>query len=326
MEHDLYEKLHAEGLISNTSYEKINQQRLHPLFSVHWEVKTLLYVGIIMLTSGLGILVYKNIDTIGHQFILAFIALISAGCYAYCFKHKQPFSFAKVQTPNTLFDYVLLLGTLSFLIFLGYLQYQYSVFGNRYGLATLIPTLVLFYTAYNFDHIGILNMAIVNLGVCLGLTINLKQLLFYRTFSNQSVIYTYIGFGLIMLLAAWATQKYILKKHFAFSYQHYGIHVSFIALIANYFFNYDQITASIWLFAQVGLAVWVYQDAQRQKSFYFLLLAVLYSYFSLNCLMFRAIVAAGGAGTLGLLLMFFSGSAAGMVYLVAYLNKKFSAL
>ncbi|QJD94494.1 DUF2157 domain-containing protein [Mucilaginibacter robiniae] len=326
MDQHIYENLHAEGLISDVSFERIKQHRQHPLFSIHWEVKTLLYVGIIMLTSGSGILIYKNIDTIGHQIILALIALITAGCYAYCFKHKKPFSFAKVQTPNTFFDYILLLGTLCFLIFLGYLQYQYHVFGNQYGLATLIPTLVLFYTAYAFDHIGILNMAIVNLGLCLGVSVNLKQLLSYQTFNSQSVIYTYLGFGLLMLLAAWLTQKYILKKHFAFSYQHYGIHVGFIALIANYFFNYNESASVIWLIVQIALGMYIYQDAIQNKSAYFILLSVLYSYFSLNCLLIRAIMWVAPNDFVGLLLMFFSGSAAGIIYLLVYISRKIRAL
>ena len=65
---DLYDELHAEGLISDASLEMIRQKQ--DLFSVHWEVKTLLYLGVLLLTSGLGLLIYKNIDTIGHQAVL----------------------------------------------------------------------------------------------------------------------------------------------------------------------------------------------------------------------------------------------------------------
>src|SRR5882672_2103524 len=75
----LAEQLHAQGLLSDTSLEKVKAAEAGRLFSVHWELKTLLYLGVLLLSGGLGVLVYKNIDTIGHQAVLAFIAAVSAG-------------------------------------------------------------------------------------------------------------------------------------------------------------------------------------------------------------------------------------------------------
>src|SRR4051794_4125952 len=106
MDH-LYKNLYADGLIGDESFEKL--KRKQNLFSVHWEMKTLLYLGVLLLTSGLGVLIYENIDTIGHKFVLALIALICTGCFVYCFKKGLPFSFEKVKSPNTSFDYILLL-------------------------------------------------------------------------------------------------------------------------------------------------------------------------------------------------------------------------
>ncbi len=321
----LYQQLHAEGIISDDSFTKLNQQRSNPLFSVHWEIKTLLYLGIMLLTGGVGILVYKNIDTIGHQIILLFIALLTGGCLAYCFKHKKPFSPAKVQTPNTFFDYILLLGTISLVIFIGYLQYQYNVFGSNYGLATFIPMLALFYIAYNFDHIGILNMAIANLGVWMGVSVTPMQLIAVGTFNSQRIIYTYLCFGLLLLAMAWLTKHFIFKKHFKFSYQHYGIHVSMVALIAGYFFNYDSHISIIWLLALLALAAFVYTDAFKEKSFYFLLLAILYSYFAISCLILRAMMVIDDIGAFYLMFMYFIGSAISLIFLLIHLNKKLKA-
>ncbi|MDT3402525.1 DUF2157 domain-containing protein [Mucilaginibacter terrae] len=325
-QHHLYDELHAQGIISDASYTKINQQRLNPLFSVHWEVKTILYLGIMLFTGGIGTLVYKNIDTIGHQIILAFIALVSGGCLFYCFKNKKPFSRSKVESPNTFFDYVLLLGTISLLIFIGYLQYQYNVFGNNYGLATLIPMLILFYLAYDFDHIGILNMAIANLGIWMGVTATPRQLLQAGIFMNGQVIFTYVGFGLLLLLAAWLTQKFIFKKHFKFSYAHYGIHVTLIALLAGYFHYYDEGHAVLWAFAVLGLTALIYKDAYQQKSFYFIMLAIVYGYITVSCLLFMLLTM--GANDAGIILSIYYVpiSAAVVIYSLNRLHKKLKAL
>ena len=60
MDPKLFESLHQEGIVSNASYEKIRASAGTGLLSVHWELKTLLYLGVLLLSSGLGILVYKK--------------------------------------------------------------------------------------------------------------------------------------------------------------------------------------------------------------------------------------------------------------------------
>ena len=320
MDHTLFDNLHREGLISDESFAKIKQRHQTNLFSVQWEIKTILYLGIILLTSGLGILVYKNIDTIGHQAILTFIALICGGCFYYCFKHKAPFNKEKVQSAKPFFDYVLLLGATMLIIFVGYLQYQYQVFGLHYGMATFIPMLVLFYIAYDFDHLGILNMAIANLAVWLGVSVTPKTLLAYGTFNSQNIIYTYIGFGLLLLMLGWLTDRLALKKHFKFSYHHYGVHVSFIALLAAYFYNYSNIASVGWIIALGLLAALLYRNAYQHKAFYFLVLIVLYAYFASSCIVVRMLIVVADIGAFYLLFIYFIGSAIGCIMLLRNLH------
>ncbi|HTK20901.1 MAG TPA: DUF2157 domain-containing protein [Mucilaginibacter sp.] len=317
---NLYENLHADGLISDESFEKIKQKQ--DLFSVHWELKTLLYLGVLLLTSGLGLLVYENIDTIGHQFVLAFIALICTGCFVYCFKTALPFSTEKVKSPDTLFDYILLLGCTSFVIFIGYLQYEYKAFGTNYNLATLIPMLVLFFAAYYFDHLGILNMAIANLAVWMGVSVTPKQLLLNSDFDSKTIIYTYLALGVILLAGAYITQRLNFKKHFKFSYQHYGMHVTFIALLAGYFFYYHSAFAMLWMLALFAIAWLIYSDAFKNHSFYFLLLVVLYSYVAISSLVVRALLLAEDERALYSTMLYFIGSAIGLILLLINLNKK----
>ena len=114
----LFDQFHKEGLISDLSLQKIKQQEAARLFSVHWEVKTILYLGILLLTGGLGILIYKNIDTIGHQAIITAIGLLCIGCFIYCERKKLPFTKTRVPAPNSYCDYILLLGGLSLITFI----------------------------------------------------------------------------------------------------------------------------------------------------------------------------------------------------------------
>ena len=319
---ETYKTLHAEGLLSDESFARVNAEREKPLFSVHWEVKTFLYLGVLLLTGGLGLLIYENIDTIGHQVVLMLIALICLGCFAYCFKIKLPFSTEKVQSPNTAFDYVLLLACTSFVIFVGYLQFEYKVFGLNYGLATLIPMLVLFFMAYYFDHLGILNMAIANLAIWMGVSVTPKQLLLNSDFDSETIIYTYLLLGVLLITAAYATQYFNFKKHFKFSYQHYGVHITFIILLAGYFHYYNSPVCAAWMLVLFLFAFLIYKDAFKHKSFYFLLLVILYSYIAISSLVVRLLIQNADMGAMSLLLLYFIGSGLGLIFLLINLNKK----
>src|ERR1700754_1844976 len=96
----LFRRLHAEGLISDNSLEQAEVHEGRRLFSLFRELRLLLYLGVLLLTGGLGIVVYKNIDTIGHQAVLAFIALVTAGCFFYCWRKKAPFRWDRVDAPT----------------------------------------------------------------------------------------------------------------------------------------------------------------------------------------------------------------------------------
>ncbi|MBL4677553.1 MAG: DUF2157 domain-containing protein [Mucilaginibacter sp.] len=326
MKQDLYNQLHAEGLLSDESFQKLKTRNESPLFSLHWELNTVLYLGVILLTGGLGTLVYKNIDTIGHQAVLAFIAIIFIGCFYYCFKYKQPFIKDKVASPNMGFDYVLLLGTISLVTFIGYLQYQYSVFSTNYGLATFLPMVLLFYIAYDFDHLGILSMAIVNLGIWMGVSVTPKSLLLIGQFNTPKLINTYLVFSTILLVAAYLTKQLNIKKHFKFSYQNYGTHIAFVALLCGFFHYFEDGLSLIYVTVAFAFAGYMYRESFKERSFYFVMIAILYSYIAICGLVVKLVVHNEiGESTVYFLLMAFIGSAIGLILLLININRKLKA-
>jgi len=324
MDQEFFKELHEEGLISDESLFKIEQKQLNPLFSIFWEVRTLIFVGIALLASGLGILVYENIDTIGQEAVLVFIALVCIGSFGWCFKHKKPFSIYKVAPPNVFFDYVVLLGIVSLLTFTGYLQYQYHVFGDHYGMATFVPMLILFYIAYDFDHTGILNIAIVNLALWMGISVTPSDLLLNYTFDSLTIIFTYLALGMILLTAGWLSGKYNFKAHFKFSYQHYGVHISCIALLAGYYNNAAD-TPFLWMLGLFILSAFIFYDSFRQKNYYFIVTVMLYSYLGLSSLVVRLLYTTDESGFyLGMLYFIFS--AGGLIFLLIDINRKLKAV
>lgn len=270
------DRLDTDAVLPPKSMERLRTTQ--EWFSVFWELKTFLYGGVLLLTSGLGILVYKNIDTIGHTAILSFIGLLTLAGYAYGFRHNPPFSWKKTQAPGIVFDYVMLLAALCLLIFIGYLQYQYQVFGTRYGLATFIPMVILFFTAYYFDHIGVLCLAITNLAAWAGIAVTPARLLVANDFSSPRLIYTGMALGCLLLTAAFLSRKRDAKDHFSFTYENFGAHLLYIAIIAGMIY-YEEYNADFWwILPLAATSYYVYRNARQRQSYYFLVVLTLYTY------------------------------------------------
>jgi hypothetical protein len=328
MDLTVFKKLHDEGLIADASLERVEAVEKNRFFSVYWELKTLLYLGVVLLSGGLGILVYKNIDTIGHQTILVFIALVCCTCFYYCWRKGSPFSRYPVAAPNPFFDYILLLGCLSFLTFIGYLQFEYTFFGSDYRLATFIPMVVLFICAYYFDHSGVLSLAITNLAAWAGISVTPLRILRENDFHDHGLIYTGLALGVVLVLAGVASERRNFKKHFEFTYENFGTHILFISGLAG-LFTFDRIYL-LWFLLFGGVAAFFYREALKRRSFYFLLIDILYTYVALSYVVVRLLVKSSLAsnnmiGILYIGFFYFILSAIGVIRVLIILNRKIKA-
>jgi hypothetical protein len=313
----LFEQLQREQLISNASLDRVKRSESSRLFSIHWELKTLLYLGVLLLTTGLGVLVYKNIDTIGHTVILALIAIVCIGCFFYCQKKKLPFSTGKVSAPNAYFDYILLLGCLMMITFITYLQVQYTAFGNSYGLATFIPMVVLFFCAYYFDHLGILSLAITNLAAWMGIAVTPMKIFKANNFEDGEMIFAGLILGAVLVQMSHLSSEKKIKKNFSFTYLNFGINILFVATLAGMFYFEDFYI--LWLIPLIIFAIYFYRKAIKLSSFYLMLMLSLYSYAGISYAVIRVLDL---LDALTIYFLYFIGSA---VYLVIFLmgqNKK----
>ena len=100
--------LFDQNQISNNQFEAIKAYRSLNIFSLHNELKFLIYVSMLMFTSGIGILIYQNIDTIGNTAILGLLLLVTTICFYFCFKNHPGFKKEATQFPNPLYDYLVL--------------------------------------------------------------------------------------------------------------------------------------------------------------------------------------------------------------------------
>jgi hypothetical protein len=79
---------------------------------------------------------------------------------------------------------------------------------------------------------------------------------------------------------------------------------------------------ALWMLLLFLFGFLIYRDAFKNKSFYFLLLVILYSYIGFSSIIVRLFTQNPESAAISLVLMYFIGSGIGLIFLLISLNKK----
>src|SRR5688572_14865761 len=166
----MLDELRSKNLITQQQHDVLEPIVTRKVVSVFYELRTLLYLGVMLFTTGMGILIYKNIGDLGHLLSIIVLFALTGVCYWYSFQNAAPYTNEKAEAPTPYFDYIVLLGSLLFISALTYLQIQYEVFDDGLGATTLITAAFFFYAAYRFDNLAILSLGITALASFWGIS------------------------------------------------------------------------------------------------------------------------------------------------------------
>ncbi|PBJ16139.1 DUF2157 domain-containing protein [Flavobacterium sp. ACN6] len=279
--------LFEKGLITENQFEEVKAYRNLNIFSLNAELKLFLYLSVLLFTSGIGILIYENIDTIGHIAILSLLLVVIAFCFFYCFKNSKGFQKTETTFEHPVLEYLVLLANILTCIFIGYLQFQYKPFGEHYGLATLVPTIVSFFCAYYFDNKSVLTIAVTGLTAYIGLSVTPQDLLNDNDFySNESLSYSAVMLGVLLILWTIYSNRISLKTHFSLIFLTFALHIISISSLANLLHHYSL----IWMIFAVILAgstFYFYKISYQLKAMSLYVFMIVYGYIGANILLFR---------------------------------------
>lgn len=270
-----------KGLITEEQFHKIEPIVSGKVVSVFYELRTVLYLGVMLFTTGAGILVYQNIGSIGHIVSIVLLTLLMIVCYVYVFKNEVGYSHHTVKPPTAYYDYVLLLGCLLFVSILGYLQLQYGFLDDNLGWSTLVTAVFFFYLAYRFDHAGVLSLAITSLASFMSLSVSPQKWYSGEFFSGAELYNTAIVFSMVVGGIAFYLDTRDIKKHFTFTYLNFCLLLFFIGALVGMFRQYWPLYVLLIL---AGCAAAFYL-ARTRKSFLFLVYAFVAGYIAVTYLL-----------------------------------------
>ena len=86
MRTETLQELLDKGLLKQSQFDSLNAIVQKKVFSVFYELRTLLYLGVMLFTTGMGILIYQNIGELGHILSVIALFLLSIACFVYAFR------------------------------------------------------------------------------------------------------------------------------------------------------------------------------------------------------------------------------------------------
>ena len=249
-------QLRAAGVLAEEQAALFDRVARRRLVSVRFEIRALLYVGVLLLTSGVGLLVAEHHRQIGPLAVAGGIGLVVAACFVWVIRKAPAFSWEAVESPNVAFDYVLLLGLLLFASDLAYLEVQLSVLGPRWAYHLLVVALVYLLAAYRWDSRTVLSLALTTLaawrGISLGLIPGSSGALDAALRANA------LALGALYLAAAVLSVRLGRKPHFEDVYANAGLLLALGALVSGTLD--DQAAWTAWLLALLvvaGVVMWL---------------------------------------------------------------------
>ena len=137
--------LHAEGAIDDATAARALARDSGRVFSLHAELRAALYAGVLLVMSGVGIILARNIERIGPLGIVLALALAAAACALPAVRAKRA-----GRALTTAGEYLLLLAALLVSADLGYVERQFALLGPLWSWHLLLLALVHAAIAYAF--------------------------------------------------------------------------------------------------------------------------------------------------------------------------------
>lgn len=267
--------LREKNFITEAQYQRIHAITSGKIVSVFYELRTLLYLGILLFTSGIGLLIYQNIGQLGHVLSLIALGAGTLACFGYVVVKRVPYTHAQAVAPSSYYDYIVLLGCLLLVSVLGYAQFQFGILDDRLEWPTLLTAALFFVVAYRFDHLGILSMAITAFISFWGIRTSWVQWA-QGDFFSRDLYSVAIVLGVVLVAVSTLLDKKGIKSHFTLTYQHFGLLLFFIGCFTG-MWKEDFPYGFFVLLIYIGCAgAWFI--ARWKKSFLFLLYAFLSAY------------------------------------------------
>jgi hypothetical protein len=250
-------------------------------FSLFLELNLLLYAGVLAFAAGLGWTVSTWSQQLGDVLVLTTLSTILAACSWYCFSRAPAWSPAETPAPSPIFDYVLYLGSLIWLVELAYLENRFHVLSGKLDPCLLATAGLFFFLAYRFDNRFVLSLGLSSLAGWFGLTISHWSAHQDAAYRQYALLYCLLVGGGGALL-----ERRGLKPHFFGTYLNIVANVLFWAVLSGVF---NRQGYGLWFFALIVACGASLAWGLARRQFAFVAYAAAYGYVGVSSMFLRGV-------------------------------------
>ena len=314
------QKLFDKEVLNKAQKTSIENYLSLGVFSLRNELLFLMYLSVLLFTSGVGVLIYKNIDTIGHSVIVLILFALIVTCYYFSFKKSKGFTKLDEDFENPIYNYLVLLATILSCTFMGYIQYQYHVFGKQFEISILVAAFIALGTSYYFNNKSALSIGLTALAASIGITLTPQTLIDNDVYWNQNLSYYGLILGLLIIVWANYSRQINLKKHFDLVLLTFALHLISICCIAGLINDYW----FLFIFILGISTLYFYKISFKIRAISIYVCSLLYAYIGFNIFMGRLISMVDFSDVYELLFFFLPFYFLGSIVLFITVIKKFN--
>lgn len=265
-----YLELKADGVIDEPVAIRAVALDRGSIFSLHGELRFTLYISVVAITTGIGLLLKNNLDRIGPVTLMVALALIALLCYASAIHTRQ-----RGEERSIGGDYILLLGALILSADLGYAEAQFHWLGAYWSWHLLILAFLHAVTAYVFNSRLVLSVSLTSLAGWFGIQnqFGIETLFDFDNMLRQSGIQALVCAGVIM---AWREVhlRAAQPQPFIEVLEHFAANTSFWGALA---LSFDDATRYVGMLIVIGLAIINIRKGLRRQQEAFVVYGVAYA-------------------------------------------------
>lgn len=260
------------------------------LVSVRREIKWLLGFGVLLVTTGVGLLVAESYDRLGPLVIALLLGLAAAGILAWVVRAAPPFSWGAVPSPGLAFDAMLVLGILVAAADLAFVEARFTPLGAAWPWHLLLVALATAAAAVRFDSRAAFSLALSTFAAWRGVSVSLLETRLWSW--DGAVAINAVGCGLLFVGLGALMERTGRKPHF----EPVAVHLGWLLILGGLAAQAIEGAAELaWALALLvvgaGLAAW----SARARRFPLFAYGVLGAYAGLS----RLAVEVLGDPTLG---------------------------
>jgi hypothetical protein len=275
---DRLEDARRQGLVTEVQARALAAAEGGEPFSFHGEIRTLFYIGALLVAAGAGATVKTYFTSWGPAAIIGGLSAGALACFAYVFRKRNPWSRELVPSPSLAFDYALLLGCLLLSLDVGYVEARWHVLGGQWPRHLLVSSLLFLLLAYRFDNRLVLSLGLSSLAAWMGLELGRLGLLFRDVHREYA-----LAFGVFCTAVGVLGRRERLKAHFLDVYLNFACHFLGAALLSG---TARYRLGSFHFYVLAALCAGAAWYAFRSRRFLYLTYAVLYGYAAVTTVIF----------------------------------------